>query len=153
MRGWMKRHKILTGLLVLLLLLVMLGSLNYSGMCIPEGRWLSDKEKIRRVVNNLIINGRDVVPVETKDGAKYYKQIKYENEKDFFLANPDCCRSGLTLMGDYFPPQLIDRITGVYGDKVELNYNLIYIDDSGHERSQHQTSQIITSNCANLFNY
>lgn len=47
MLGWMKRHKILTGLLALLLIPVTLGGLNYSGMCIPEGRWLSDEAKIR----------------------------------------------------------------------------------------------------------
>ena len=57
MLGWMKRHKILTGLLALLLIPVTLGGLNYSGMCIPEGRWLSDEEKIRVAASAVANNG------------------------------------------------------------------------------------------------
>lgn len=57
MLDWMKRHKILTGLLALLLIPVTLGGLNYSGMCLAEGRWLSDEEKIRLAASVVANNG------------------------------------------------------------------------------------------------
>lgn len=53
---WMKQHKMMVILLVLMLTIIVPASLNYSGMCIPEGRWLSDEERIR-LATEAVING------------------------------------------------------------------------------------------------
>ena len=90
MRAWMKRHKILTGVGALLLVPVTLGGLNYSGMCIPEGRWLSDEEKIDIVIKK-IIAAKQVYLMYGVAGSKDYEMIPYASVEEFKKENPNCC--------------------------------------------------------------
>lgn len=147
MFGWMKRHKILTGLL---LVPFVLGSLNYSGMCIPEGRWLSDEEKIRKVVEALLSQER--VPIEIANtGTQYFKQIKYKNVEDFLKHNPDCCKVNPGGPYELPPASFIDRVTGYdTRDPIVSDFTVKYIDVKGDIQSKQVRTTNVLMNCGKI---
>ena len=74
MKSWVKKHPIL---LAFLLLGGSVGGLNYSGFCIPEGRWLSDEEFLFEAIKN-----------------RSQKMNLPQSEaaiKDFLNQTPQCC--------------------------------------------------------------
>jgi hypothetical protein len=86
---WIRRHPILTLMLILLLPLVLRGSLNYSGFCWAEKRWLSDEERIDAAIEHLI--AQEEMYLDGVDGLKYYKVIPYKSVAEFKEKNHDCC--------------------------------------------------------------
>jgi hypothetical protein len=147
MLAWIKRHPIATFFLMLFLLPA---SLNYSGMCLAEGRWLSNDEKIRKVVE--VINSPGRVFIEDKNNnTQPYQLIPYKSVDDFLEKNPDCCEVGMSLRGDYFPPTFVDRITGVYGDKLRINYTIHFFNPPQKAQSQQQNFIAIIGNCGDLY--
>jgi hypothetical protein len=92
--------------LVLLLWLVLRASLNYSGFCWAEKRWLSDEE--------LIMNALDQAKIEN---------IIQESPKDFLLKNSKCC-SIPKIAGDSFvPPNFYLQLSGKHLKNVEIHLN------------------------------
>lgn len=124
-RHWIIRHPFKALLLLILGTPFLLGMLNYGGMCIPKGRWLSDEEKIRKVVEVMVENSK---PHQTVD--------------EFLRNNPDCCSVGMHLSGDYFPPAFMDKLLGNYEDKVEVKFV------ANNEKRQ---SQFVIGNCGNIW--
>jgi hypothetical protein len=106
MLGWVKRHKVLTAAA---LLLIAPAVLNYSGMCIPEGRWLSDEERIDIAIKQ-IIAPKEVFLMRGVAGPREYEVVPYGSVKDFRQKNPDCC----TVKFAYKPQDvlLIDHLRG-----------------------------------------
>ncbi len=142
----------------LLVLILLLGgipaSLNYSGFCISQGRYLSDEEKIRIVI--ISGNSQDTIPVEIeKEGHKHwqenYKQIKYKDVNEFFDKNPDCCKVNGGGPYDLGAPSFFDRITGYdSGDVVTINARANYIDENGNKQSIMLKSDSVLTNCGQM---
>ncbi len=153
MLGTLKRHPIRSAIVCLIALpfivIATRGTLNYSGYCIAEGQWLSDEEKIRRVVQRMI--NRSQIPVATTSrGVQFYDQVKYESIDAFFAANPNCCKVGSDLIGGYTPRGFMDRVHGIYGDRVEVTAKLTYIGSDGEETSKTQTLYAEITNCGDI---
>jgi hypothetical protein len=125
--------------LLLLLWLVLRASLNYSGFCWAEKRWLSDEE----VMDNMIavVNSerlpfsrwREFGVDETNrdEYKKYegYKFLPYQSIKDFKQQNPDCCKLDGYPSVENLPQgdELIDfyffaRLIGVFGYSGVIDY-------------------------------
>ena len=131
MKNWIKRHPIL---LAFLLLGSSVGGLNYSGFCIPEGRWLSDEEKIRALENYLPIEYPEYVYQVSLEEAGETKKIKtgylnYSNRAEFLEKNPDCCKIGAYDIGagNWTPPfPVFNRMRGAYLSTVTATYKIYF---------------------------
>lgn len=109
-------------------------SLNYSGFCFKEMRYLSDREKFRIVFEAL--NFKKTLRVEAigKDNLRFfkpYKRIKYESFEQFMEMNPDCCKVANS-------------------GKVVMNFTLRYLDENGDRRAQEVTVKGAIKNCGNI---
>lgn len=123
---------------------IILGCLNYSGVCISKGRTLTDKERIRISLDK-IINTKSIYIEKEDSYNKYYTQIPYESVDQYLELNPDCCQ--ITHGGDLASPKFIDRITGYNANKViVINYLVHYIKD-GIEKTQWIKSEGFQTNC------
>src|SRR4051812_9836279 len=95
MINFLKKHPIKLILLALLLVFVVTpASLNYSGFCMVQGRWLSDEEKIKLAVQAVNNRGPNRSYFKDKDADKYgnndaFKYNKYLDYDDFLKRNPN----------------------------------------------------------------
>lgn len=132
---------------MLLAVLFIIPSLNYSGFCWSKMRYLSDEEKFRMIFDRL--SKRDTLPIETEDrGTQYYEQIKYESFEDYMEKNPDCCAIDPGGPYDLPPDKFIDRITGLNnGEVIVMNYIVRYFDENGEVKSQKRELVTVLQNC------
>lgn len=145
-QSWIKKHPIL---LAFLLLGGSVGGLNLSGFCIPEGRWLSDEEKIRAAVDSLII--RQDVAINTPDkGTQIYKVIPYENIDSFLDKNPVCCSVGIKRGDDFIPQTFYTRITGKHAENIRIEYVAQYLDETGVMHTKKSVTTPLISNCGKV---
>ena len=127
-------------------------TLNYSGYCWEEKRWLSDEEKIRRMI--YITNKSGYIRIENKNKKGDYIQIKnipYKDIDDFLQKNPDCCNvdssypyssEGVLPLFDFW-----DYVFLGGGYVVHLNYLENYIDEDNIHQSHKVERQSVISNC------
>ncbi len=129
-------------------------SLNYSGFCFREMRYLSDEEKFQIVFD--AFDHRDTVIIifrkENTVSPKSYEQIKYESFEQFMKMNPYCCT---ILPGKFTDRQreswlsyFWNRITGYDSGRVIVGtFTLHYLDEKGEQRSQEITTEYVLQNC------
>ncbi len=133
-----------------LILFSIYASLNYSGFCFDEMRYLSDEEKIRTVFE--MRNQQDTIYVKTEDrGWQRYEQVKYESFEQFMKMNPNCC--ALDPGGPYElpPPDFIDRITGYNsGEVMARKYTLYYLDENDRQIPKKYNTLSFISNCGRI---
>jgi hypothetical protein len=124
---WIRRHPILTLMLILLLPLMLRGGLNYSGFCWAEKRWLSDEERIDAAIEHLI--NRDEMYLEGAiAGEKVYKVVPYTTIEDFKEKNPNCCE--VAYVTDMTHSPILDSMTGVVSVWMpEISGTVNYIHD------------------------
>ena len=135
-----------TFLSVISAMILIVGSLNYSGFCWSKMRYLSDEEKFRMRFER--VNQQDTIPIETQNkGTQYYEKVKYENFEEFMLMNPDCC----AILPGYYElpkPRFIDRITGFNnGEVIAMNYTVYYFDKNGNKKSKKIEARGVLQNC------
>ena len=149
-----------------LLILPLLGffiyaALNFSGFCFKELRYLSDDEKIHRVIADAM-KGRFyagfIVNRETGKTGTIREPIPYESVEALLKANPDCCTL-IPKHGNYAddsPPSLWQRIFGNVNYGVRMKFTLKYIDTPvdihgskgiGQEREAHIDGLFSSGNC------
>ncbi len=133
------------------IVLLSLGTLNYSGMCISERRYLTDQEKFRKFVSHVIRNvpGRGYVENNTGD-RNIQKVIPYRTADEFFKTNPNCCEFGPTAGNGIEPmpaPSLVDRALGKATDVIVRRYLIRYIDAHGHQKSFEVGGQTWADSC------
>lgn len=140
--GFLKRHPILSFLLLMLVGLIAVASLNYSGMCIPKGRWLDDQEKIRQVVALIF----------TKSTAKEDLENFIKNNPsvidDFLKKNSECCLTKNDGPYDLPPPRFIDRITGLNIAKPVSGY--VYNADNKDIKTEKVRIEVLMTNCGEI---
>ncbi|HTK83992.1 MAG TPA: hypothetical protein VL625_02805 [Patescibacteria group bacterium] len=122
-------------------------ALNYGGYCFSQGRFLSDEEKIRHVVN--YINGQAKVPIQIWSAPEYFENIRYKDEDDFLRQNPNCCAVTFKIpSGDFSPTHKTpERLFGIYGGNVSVKYTAHYRDKSGEQKSAPVQWFVPINNC------
>ena len=134
-------------------ILFIVGSLNYSGFCWSEMRYLSDEEKFRMVFER--VNSRKNIRIKTKDKrmqSKRYERVKYKNFDEFMEKNPDCCaidppNRGLPLR----PPSFVNLITGFdNAEIIVIDYTDRYIDENGDLKYKKSQITSVLKNCGEL---
>lgn len=133
-------------------LLCVVGTLNYSGVCIPAGKILSNEEKIRATIGYRLQKYPPAAirtPVGDTGGwsnSPPEKPILYKDVDEFLQINPDCCQ--LTKQrnpeeGGAGPTQ---RATGTTSGYIKLNYQVRYW-EGGITKSVTYAEHIPISNC------
>lgn len=147
------------------LIFVVYGSLNYSGFCFRELRYLSDKEKIQKVVaeinKGIFYSGATETITNPAIGevGSIWEPIPYESVEVFLKENPGCC----TLFpenGNYAdispPPTLWQRIFGNVNYGVRMKFNAKYLETPvdihgkkgiGQERETYFDGVFSSGNC------
>lgn len=149
-KSFIRRHPVL---LIFFVLLIAFPSLNYSGMCISQMRWLSDEERFRLVIEQVI--NRDVIPIMSENHkTKHVKQIKYESIDDLLEQNPDCCKINPDGGSDLATPSFVDRIIGFnLGKLVGVDYKVKYLDENRKEQFALRKLRTFQKNFGNTAEY
>jgi len=124
--------------LVPLMGLMIVGSANYMGVCVPQMRILSDEEKIYAAFN--FINQEKTISsywVGNDCKSSECKKIPYESFAQFKKENPDSCfvervsgTSSTNPIGSFW-----DKVFGLYLGEVSCGYNVDYYNDLGKKKS------------------
>ena len=144
------RFLIFSPFVLLLSIFLISASLNYSGFCFKEMRYLTNEEKIRFVFDYQ--NSRDTMPIDTVNKeTQYYKQIKYKSFEEFIRSHPNCCQVNPGGGYDLPPPEFLDRITGYNsGDVIVLNFEVRYLDENNNGQSRKFKFENALQNCGEI---
>ena len=148
--------------------------LNYNGYCFKEGRFLSEQEKIRLVVEREIQFPNYALPIEPvlqfRPGVGYWspaegdkishyrvkghdgpvEPILYRSADEFFAQNPNCCemRPFFSSSEGRFVPSFWDRALGdCSGGVVRITGIVRFRDQTGNEHQIVHTRDVLLSNC------
>lgn len=131
-----------------------LARLTYNGYCHAERKYLTDEEKIRVAVADVI---RKYPPPIMQIPVSYgwsldipENPIYYRDVDDFLEQNPNCCfisRMSLNKGMDNTEPRFIERATGGVSAFVSMNYAVRYLDVSKTTKSVDVTGYLALSNC------
>jgi hypothetical protein len=145
--------------------------LNYNGFCFKEGRFLSEQEKFRLVVEREIQYGPPFEPVlQYRPGVSYWspaegdkishwrvkghdgpvEPILYRGADEFFAQNPNCCemRPFFSSSEGGFLPSFWDRALGdCSGGVVRVTGLVRFRDQAGKEHQIVHGRDVLLSNC------
>ena len=137
----MKRFLFVGGVL---LILSVYFSLNYSGFCFAEMRYLSNEEKIRAEFDYQ--NSRDTLPLDNPPDPKH---IKYKSFDEYIALYPECCSVNPGGPYEVSPTEFLDRIFGYNsGDVVVINFQVRYLDENGSLKTVENRFENYSPNCA-----
>ena len=150
----MKRFLFVGGVL---LILSVYFSLNYSGFCFAEMRYLSNEEKIRAEFDYQ--NSRDTLPLDNPPDPKHVKDksfdgynlahIKYKSFDEYIALYPECCSVNPGGPYEVSPTEFLDRIFGYNsGDVVVINFQVRYLDENGLLKTVENRFENYSPNCA-----
>ena len=129
-----------------LLILSVYFSLNYSGFCFAEMRYLSDEEKIRAEFD--FQNSRNRLPIKNFPGIKYPKHIKYKSFDEYIALYPECCSVNPGGPYEVSPAKFLDRILGYNsGDVVVINFKVRYLNENGSLKTGEKRFENYSRNC------
>ncbi len=136
----------------LLVLILLLGgipaSLNYSGFCIAEGRYLSDEEKIEKVINSNLIPYSEYI-FDVNNLKKSNPIERYKNVQEFLEKNPNCCFMDIKQAADAGPPSFWSRIFNTYTNVIVANYHEWFIDKNSNPNPKPKQRLFFIDNCGN----
>lgn len=142
-RSWIRKHPFF---IICISTICIYGGLNYSGMCIPQGRWLSNEDRIRVLFERF--NKQTITVIEGEE----VRRIPYKSFDEFKLLNPDCCNQNGKPY-DLPKPRILNRITGVNsGSPLRIRYKIKYFDNKGISRDVENVVEVFTSNCGKIYN-
>lgn len=159
MKSWIKKHPIKAFFLLLLAVPFVLGALNVSGMCIAEGKWLSDEEQVELAINTAWRKPEwnylySVIP-SGKEFDKFqanHEHIPYANVDEFKQKNPQCCRAvGAFSSGPYWPEFWHDYAFGFRAEVVEIVYTARFKDKHNNPVNlKNYTEYRVITNCGRV---
>lgn len=149
--------------------LVGVGSLGYRGYCFDEERFLTDDEKILKVVQRTIVGRNPPLPFwlrRDKDGQvmkdgngntswviegqdEPVQPVAYRDTAEFFADNPDCCvvRRYYSDAEGRWEPGFWERVIGNGGGVVWASYYYRYRDRHGYKHTATYTYLEPLTNC------
>ncbi len=150
---------------VLVSLLTIILGLNYSGFCFKQFRFLSDKEKIKIAVTDILtgypkrgyvhdqLNTKNGVPQWNTINAWPENAIPYRNIDEFFEVNSSCCQvttNYISIGGDGDTVGCLNRLTGFKSSVIGIRYLLQYRENDGTVQSKLIEIFPGISNCGEL---
>ena len=119
---------------------------NYNGVCLKEGRVLTDEEKIARAVEK--INKEVSLNVyDNQSGHHYFEVIPYSSPAEFMKRNPDCCALNPKMPLEVGSPDFLDKIFGVSSDALYIIYQANYLDEAGVATTSRVEKAVELTNC------
>lgn len=151
---WVTKRRHLFIFLILIFIPTILGGLNYSGMCVIEGRWLSDEERIQLVIH--AVSSKDpnfnYLSEKQQDEFTRDKTLRYSNSDEFLKRNPECCKAlGPNEGRPIWPSSFEARITGSRAAVVEVKYLARLKNRNGEIVTINQVEYPFISNCGHVF--
>ena len=124
--------------------------MSYAGYCLREGKVLSDDEKIRTVVMNIL---KKYPPAVIRTPVAYgwsisspARPIYYKDIDDFISLNPACCEITKTRDPEEGGPYFMERLTGTVSGYARIDYQVRYWEDGG-VKSVLSKNHLPISNC------
>jgi hypothetical protein len=154
--SWIRRHPILTCASVLFSIPIIIGALNFSGMCLAQGRWLSTEERIRLFTSNFLgradLNYLLEQSFSKHDEFAKYERVPYKDSDDFLTANPNCCEAlGSYSDGPIWRATFLDRVFGLRADVLRIRYTARFRDESGKIiELKDYTEYPVVTNCGTI---
>jgi hypothetical protein len=135
-------HSVISPIMLLPLLFLMLGSLNYSGFCYSKKRWLSDEEIIRAAVFQAN-SSTTLAVLGIRNG------VPYESVDDLLAANPGCCSIGHDGGGEgpRKPFSTFEKLTGFGGEVVTIKFTAKCMDEYGRQQPARLRLTLAVTNC------
>jgi hypothetical protein len=131
-------------------------ALTYSGLCIPQMRYVSDDEKIRSVVSGLLGYRDKKYFRNTEAGIIEVpgpREIEYSSVDEFLELNEGCCSIGPRGGDGYEEPTFLRRLFGSLADIVVVDYVYQYVDERGVQHSDPVTRQVAVDVCGHVPKY
>lgn len=124
--------------------------MSYVGYCFPEMKVLSNEEKIRAVVENVLRKYPPAVIRTPVDGgwsvSSPNKPIYYKDVDEFLTLNPNCCEFTKIRDPEEGGPYFMERLTGTVSGYARIDYQVRYWDGEGTE-SVLSKNHLAISNC------
>lgn len=131
-----------------------LALLTYNGYCHAERKYLTDEEKVRVAVADVMrLYPPPVIQTPVSYGWSLdipVNPIHYRDVSQFLELNPNCCvvsPMSLNKGMENTEPRFIERVTGGVSGFVSMNYAVRYLDVSKAPRSVDVTGYLAISNC------
>ena len=134
-----------------------LARLTYTGYCHMEGKYLTDEEKVRASVADVLSHyPPSVVLRKHHPDAKIEgylppeSPVYYRDVDEFLKLNPNCCVVSPISVSkgmESTAPRFFERATGGVSSFVSMNYEVRYLDPSKEKKSVHVTGYLALSNC------
>lgn len=131
-----------------------LAQLNYTGYCHAEGKYLTDDEKIRGAVADVLKTYPRAVYLagtreeELRIGRPPPKTIPYQDVDDFLRLNPACCSvTFVRRNSEGATPEFLARIVGAPSGFVNVNYVVRYWNTNNQAQSKEVKTSVPISNC------
>lgn len=146
MSNYMQRGKKVA--IFILVLLLMIGILSYSGFCIKNMGYLSDEEKIRIAVKFILKDNKVYKRTSDIDNVRPYHDVD-----EFLKDNPDCCQVGFKFMScssffRCFELFTLPAIFGRHSDQVFIKYVSPYAEEIRDTGSYYKSKEnIAITNC------
>jgi len=153
-RRWAHTHISRTALLAILAFCVAapigILSFSYSGLCVTEGRYLSDQEYFDAAISEIIQRPSAQLRTSGPAGVTFRSVdvVRYESAATFRRDNPHCCEIVPHNVGDQGPyVSFSERILGKAAAIVSVSYALDYVDQSGDRKSVMNAERYAVTNC------
>ena len=138
-----------------------LGWLTTNGYCHAQGKYLTDDEKIRVALVDLlskyppaVVLGKHHPDAKVLGYLSPQNPIHYRDVDDFLSLNPDCCIVGstsgeprVTNPEDIGPANLIETLMGTATRAIEVTYLVRFKDANDVAQSIRTTGWLHISNC------
>lgn len=138
--------------LALILAGIVRWSLNYSGVCIPEKRILSDEEKIHIAADH--INKHDLLVLssihECRSSEMGCNYIRYKSADDLISQNPNCCSVSVWDTQTILDSSFSYRIAGSYAGTIEVDFKANYKDKEGQLKGAQVKRLALMGNCGHV---
>lgn len=144
-----------------ILYLTSLGLMNYHGYCFKEKRFLSDRERIQRVVADVVEHKMPFWPVRKNgNGVTLYwvidgspdpiEPIFYKNIEEFSAENPNCCEFVPYMSGSEgrWRPDFLNRvIADCSGGIIRVTYKARFRNKVGETKFLDTSWETTRNNC------
>lgn len=128
--------------------------LNYLGYCLEAGRYLTDEEKIRMAVTDVLKRYPPAVypalvgTEKLRIGRPPVSPIHYLDVDDFLRLNPTCCSVSFMYRGsESIELRFLWRVAGAPSSFVNINYLVRYLNENNDPQSEKAKTIVPISNC------
>lgn len=140
-----KRRFLALVILAFVIVLGALASLNYSGYCVRDARFLTQAELVDAGVRDYFAS---YPPPVYSNFVRVTAPIPYSSVEDFVSRNPNCCELNPTgRQGE--TPGLFSRILGRFAGYVRIDYML---EEATNNVPHTNLVRVAVSNCGRVWN-